>query len=762
MTEGLDFREKGIYRLANAGLLAGVALFGGERFLGIGSLTVWLVAEAVVILGLLAGINFLPLRGKLICLSAAVPGVAAAVSAAGMQESLLFLRAYFPWLMGTGEGYGQWTEGYAFLQTAIIVVLCYIAQMIFERISCMKILFATLLLAGGMFCMFGQRAVPHWGMAFGLCYVVTVYAEWAEGRWKKVRSGSRKAYMLRIMPFLAVYLLLVGCMPAPEAPFEWRWVKNIYHQVSETFQAYTQMIKWGGREGFDMAFSGYSEEAALGGDLQDNPREKADAVMTIQMLDNAHVNVYLTGMVYDHFDGREWLQNDRGESRGVFADAAETLRAAEAFGGQYRSDYLHNIKLRICYQDFNTGYVFAPLKTWQINSEEKEFAYTGEGGGLRLDHYRGYGTAYDLQYYQMNGGQEEFYRFLEECSDRDSAFPQDVYENYLGEIRLSEEVAEYLTRITQGAETDVERLRAVERELSSFVYTWTPGELPGWVTDEGDFLDYFLLDSRQGYCTYFATAFVLLARAEGIPARYVQGFCVPAQDTKEVYVYSDMAHAWPEVYLSGVGWIPFEPTPGYSQIRFTPWELKRPKAAEAAGEDAVEDMGELHGGDESVWPKEVPEAAQEEGQEPTGHLRKVLGYTVPAILAGYMLLLLLDNVWSGYRYRRMCPQERFKLEVSRNLRILAMLGLKRREWETLQELGDRCRARGDFEAGEDTAGRIIFIENYESVVYGGRSVSDEMIREAAEERMVFLEILRREKRWAYVRWRVRMCLMRYR
>lgn len=64
MTEGLRLGEKGIYRLANAGLLAGVALFGGGRFLGIGDLTIWLALWAVAILGLLAGINFLPFRGS--------------------------------------------------------------------------------------------------------------------------------------------------------------------------------------------------------------------------------------------------------------------------------------------------------------------------------------------------------------------------------------------------------------------------------------------------------------------------------------------------------------------------------------------------------------------------------------------------------------------------------------------------------------------------------------------------------------------------
>lgn len=67
-------------------------------------------------------------------------------------------------------------------------------------------------------------------------------------------------------------------------------------------------------------------------------------------------------------------------------------------------------------------------------------------------------------------------------------------------------------------------------------YNKNPGVLPDQVADGKSFLDFFLLESQKGYCTYYATAFVLLARAEGFPARYVQGFCVPAGKGGEMAV----------------------------------------------------------------------------------------------------------------------------------------------------------------------------------------------------------------------------------
>lgn len=786
MAAGFRFGEKGIYRLANAGLLTGVALFGGGRFLGIGDLTVWLALGAGVILGLLAGINFLPLRGKFFCLSVAALGVGMAVSVAGARESFLFLRHYFTWLAaGTGEEYGQWAGGYALLQTAIIAVLCYFIQIFLEKIAGIKPFFAALILVAILLCLFWQTDIPRLGMAFGLCYVVTVYAEWAEGRWMKVRGGSRRAYILRIMPFLALYLLLLGCMPAPETPFEWKLVKNIYLQLRETLVEYTQMIKWGGREGFDMSFCGFSEEAGTGGNLG----ERSEAAMTVQVLGDEPVNVYLTGTVFDVFDGRQWRQTYRGQPDGVLLDTAETLCAAREYGGQYQMDYIHRVKLRICYQDFQTRYLFAPIKTREIRGEGGELAYASEGGSLRMEEYWGYGTDYELQYYQMNGGQEEFYCFLEACSVGSDAFRgealpcdevieeepakhgavnmatyrREIYENYLQEVALSEGVADYLAQVIRGAETDVEKLRAIERELSSYTYTKTPGELPEWVRSEEEFLDYFLLESRQGYCTYFATAFVLLARAEGIPARYVQGFCVPAQE-EEVTVYSDMAHAWPETYLPGVGWIPFEPTPGYGGIRFTPWELRKPQdiATDEAGNgmECVEEAAQPRQEDVNSEESEDGETAQEDKW--TGRFMRTLGYLIPVILAGYMLLFLLDNAWSRRRFRRMCPEEQFQLVVSRNLRLLALLGMERKEWETLQELRVRSRFQYGNEPERDVLPSLHFIDHYESVVYGGLSASEEMIVEAAGETQALLELLKQEKRWTYVRWRARMWMNPYR
>lgn len=78
-----------------------------------------------------------------------------------------------------------------------------------------------------------------------------------------------------------------------------------------------------------------------------------------------------------------------------------------------------------------------------------------------------------------------------------------------------------------------------------------------------DLVDWFLFEQREGYCDYFASAMVVLLRAQGVPARWVRGYAGGDFDVERgVYVVRESAaHSWPEVYFPGFGWERFEPTP---------------------------------------------------------------------------------------------------------------------------------------------------------------------------------------------------------
>lgn len=75
-----------------------------------------------------------------------------------------------------------------------------------------------------------------------------------------------------------------------------------------------------------------------------------------------------------------------------------------------------------------------------------------------------------------------------------------------------------------------------------------------------DPVDWFLFESKQGFCNYFASSEVILLRAAGIPARLAVGYSQGERTADGFQIRMNNGHAWPEVYFAGIGWVPFEPT----------------------------------------------------------------------------------------------------------------------------------------------------------------------------------------------------------
>ena len=93
-----------------------------------------------------------------------------------------------------------------------------------------------------------------------------------------------------------------------------------------------------------------------------------------------------------------------------------------------------------------------------------------------------------------------------------------------------------------------------------------------------DPIEYAVMEGHEGYCMHFATAGTLLLRELGVPARYVSGYVVNpsvfdvVEDGYLAKVADLAAHAWVEIYLDNIGWVPFEMTPGYTYSDSLPTE----------------------------------------------------------------------------------------------------------------------------------------------------------------------------------------------
>lgn len=147
---------------------------------------------------------------------------------------------------------------------------------------------------------------------------------------------------------------------------------------------------------------------------------------------------------------------------------------------------------------------------------------------------------------------------LKQLEEAGASYPEWVTSKYLQlPTTFSPRIQELAREITAGAETPYDKAVAVTSYLRSNIeYS---ASLPNPPRNR-DTLEWILFDYKKGYCVYYASADVLMLRSLGIPARMAVGFAQGDREDNSYTVRRLHAHAWPEVYFPGIGWVEFEPT----------------------------------------------------------------------------------------------------------------------------------------------------------------------------------------------------------
>ena len=192
----------------------------------------------------------------------------------------------------------------------------------------------------------------------------------------------------------------------------------------------------------------------------------------------------------------------------------------------------------------------------------------------------------------------------------------------------------------------------------------------------------FLFGDRTGYCVYFAHAACFLYRGMGVPARVVGGYAVPAENRANgpaLLVGSSYGHAWPEIYIEGVGWYPVDVTPAAT--------LEEPIVPPDSNLQQL--LGEMA--------KNMESDLQLPGLAPKRKLQDValnglstLMTTLPPILLIIFLLLHLAKGRQSWLARR--GDRRHVTAYRALLQRLAEYGLTRRIGETRTEFSQRVGA----------------------------------------------------------------------
>ncbi len=133
-------------------------------------------------------------------------------------------------------------------------------------------------------------------------------------------------------------------------------------------------------------------------------------------------------------------------------------------------------------------------------------------------------------------------------------------------VALAGRIRELAESITLGRSSAYSKAQAIEEYLKAeYTYRFAESQQETATPEGWDPVEWFLFESREGTCGSFSSAFVMLARSIGIPARVVAGWAIaPTRDSQTVY--ANQAHQWAEIALDGLGWVAFDPTAGRGAV----------------------------------------------------------------------------------------------------------------------------------------------------------------------------------------------------
>lgn len=346
--------------------------------------------------------------------------------------------------------------------------------------------------------------------------------------------------------------------------------------------------------------------------------------------------------------------------------------------------------------------VVYPYGIYQITSPGNETFFTDSHSGQiesessEQMQNMSYSIEYDAPSFSINE--------LRSNSEED---PDSIKQQYLQlPDSLPDRVRELAAEITNGENNRYDKAQAIEGYFSSNGFIYQIEEVP--VPEEGeDYVDQFLFESKVGYCDNFSTSMVVMLRALDIPARWVKGFTggVEAQDQpplpNEYSLYevtNNNAHSWVEVYFPETGWVPFEPTSGFSN----PTDFYLETSGDVNTEDYMIDEEESEGETQQETSEEEQEdqalnPAEDEGVQ-SGSNSEGEGsgwnyYWIVAVLL-FMIILATSIYLKRYQIRDWYMLKKWqrlveKLEIEAAyiylLEILEKRGIHRSKGQTLRQ-----------------------------------------------------------------------------
>lgn len=597
------------------------------------------------------------------------------------------------------------------------------------------------------------------GAAFG--FILLSFIEIGGKRLYKGQSFEKLSGLFLLPLCLAVCL---SVLPVSQEPYPFTALKNAWYQIKESaYVLYTEFSLFTRGQGNDffVHFAGYNDRNSIGGSLLNSNKP----ALTVFIPGNVRGNLYLAGNIQNHYEDNNWtfVPYEGSEETTLQKDLA--LDYLELLYALYETDnlddpraYAWQTTAKVTYNGLYTNDMFFPHKFYEFRRIEE---YTSLGNKFMAPHPLKEDDTYEFRYASLNYGSEALDYLIESRADKEYSTAvvenpefsekinryyltlrnevpvagfeallaqreQQIYQNYMQiPDYLYDKIYALTAEITKDCTTDYEKLEAIEAYLQGFTYTKTPG-----VTD-GDAIEAFLFETQEGYCTYFASAFVLMSRAADIPARYVNGFCIPlySEQTRPFVVGNDRAHAWPEAYLTGIGWISFEPTAGYEEYHDTPWKYV-PASQRTDSDVSDEDIADTQG-EEELTEEEEPEEIDTEKLQLSKELSRTISRVIMTLGISLPLILILFCVVRLHnrkkRYLHSSDMQKLAALMYYELSLLKQLGMPREANETLLQYAKRIQ---EDNSALERAGLTDFVNAYMQSFYGMQKPDEDSVMNA--------------------------------
>ena len=608
------------------------------------------------------------------------------------------------------------------LWVLLIGIGCLIAEKTAERYRKIKLIFLVAGVITLLIFLFRHIVVSKCIVLMIFLYTIVTLIEEIQLRWNKEGDTKLKPHVVYVFPFVAVLFLLLFLIKTPDKPYDWGFVKSFAKAARIRYEIIVQSLdikkSWDSEE----AKIGFSDDAGISAEITSNPYK----VFDISRNTMSKGALYLSGKSFDSFDGRRWIKNDESLIDYKMYDVLETLGAVISHDPANIADYLKNDYIYIKCVGVRTKHAFTPEKSLsEIDDAETEQV----GGDISFS--RSKKLLYKVRYYRINRSFEGFEELVNEdrifdeealesakaeLTSKDmsgytiegyNSYRKHIYDTYSGSPNLSDRAMRELDMVLEGANTDYEKLKCIEEYLLEFKYTTDPGELPEDIRSGADFVDYLMFDKKSGYCTHFATAFVLMARAQGIPARYVQGYdCLTTG--KEDEVMSDRAHAWAEAYIDGFGWLDFEPTPGFKKA--SGWAV-----SDKSADDRTDYYSEKY--KNGSYDNDIIDMSDLSDEIERKRYFDFKVFYIPLVMVAAFIVFfwIFDVLYKKIRYSRMSQREKVMTMWNRNLKLLRRIGLKLNDGETLTEFENRAKESVAYDL-------VSYIGVFEKIIYADKQV----------------------------------------